>query len=112
MLKFIFLHLIREIYLFFRNLWGLVFHPYKTLASIRREEDLSQAFLVGSWPISVWLILAILFVAIKFLFRPIGVFNTALNAVFILYSLFFILYFLYLVYWLLFYLKVQRRVEQ
>lgn len=105
---------IREIYLFFSHLLGLILHPYKTLRTISREKDLSQAILLSSWPLPLWFVLGGLFLVINFLFRPGGIFTTLVktfNLFFILYSLFIILYSAYLAYWLIFYLKARRRSQ-
>jgi len=110
-LKKAFLLIFREIYLFSRNLLGLLFHPYKTLRAIRRENDFSQAFLLFSWPFPIWLVLMIFVLIIKFFFHPQGVFNIIISLLAISYTLFAIIYSLYIIYWLWFYFKLQRRIK-
>ncbi|MEA3354936.1 MAG: hypothetical protein U9Q63_00410 [Patescibacteria group bacterium] len=44
---------IKESYLFIRNSWGLIVHPFKTLRVIQREKDRSQQLLFFIWPILV-----------------------------------------------------------
>lgn len=93
----------------------MILHPYKTLRTIRREKDFSQAILLSSWLLPFWLILGIVFVIINLLLHLEGIFAIfvrVFNLLFILYSLLAILYSLYLVYWLIFYLKVRRRIGQ
>jgi hypothetical protein len=111
LLKLIFLHFLREAYLFSRNILGLIFHPYKTLRAIRRERDISQALLLFSWPFPIWLVLVISVLVIKFFFHPRGILDILVNLLAIIYTLFAILYSLYIAYWFLYYLKVQRRAK-
>jgi len=53
--KITFLLLIREIYLFFRNLYGLICHPFLTIKRIEKEKDLSQELLIFGLPGYFWL---------------------------------------------------------
>ena len=46
---------LKEGYLFVRNSFGLVWHPFKTLAVMSREKDRSQQLLILGWPIYVLL---------------------------------------------------------
>lgn len=110
--KFIFLLLIRELYLFCRNLIGLIFHPYKTIRAIRREEDVSQAVLLSSWPISLWVPLSFLFLLVKFFFQPTGLLNKGMNLIFILMTIFTLAYAFYIVSWLIFYFQVNRGLKK
>ncbi|MFZ5366553.1 MAG: hypothetical protein ACOZBZ_04740 [Patescibacteria group bacterium] len=52
--KFLVLAAIKESYLFLRNLYGLRYHPFKTIRQIRRENDWSQTILVLGLPIYLW----------------------------------------------------------
>jgi len=42
---------IKESYLFVRNWLGMVFHPFKTLRALFREQDFSQIILVLGFPL-------------------------------------------------------------
>jgi len=99
---------LREAYLFLRNLFGLLFHPYKTMRAIRREQDFSQFALLSLWPFLIWLILFFSIAVIKFFWHP-GLINQAAKTAFILCSLFAIFHSLYLAYWLFFYLKIEKK---
>jgi len=54
---------IKEFYLFIHNLVGLVYHPFLTLRIIKKNHDLSQTLLVGSFVslISLFCPIAILY---------------------------------------------------
>lgn len=41
--------------MFFRNWLGLVFHPFKTLRALFREQDFSQIILILGFPIYVFI---------------------------------------------------------
>jgi len=113
-LQKIFLLTIREIYLFLRNLLGLIFHPYKTLRTISREKDFSQVILLSSWPLPLWFGLGTVFLTINFFFHPEGKIAGLVrifNLFFSLYSLFIFLYAVYLFYWAIFYLRVKKGVR-
>lgn len=45
-IKLFILLLLKETWLLFRNLLGLIYHPFLTLRKIRKEKDLSQALLL------------------------------------------------------------------
>lgn len=111
LLKLIFLHILREVYLFSRNILGLIFHPYKTLSAIRREKDISQTLILFSWPFPIWLALVIMVLIIKFFFHPRGILDILVNLLAISYTLFAIIYSFYILYWFLYYLKVQRELK-
>jgi len=42
---------LKEFYLFLRNLYGLVVHPFKTIVEIRKKPDWSQTILVFGLPV-------------------------------------------------------------
>jgi hypothetical protein len=46
---------IRETYLFFRNLYGLACHPFLTIKRVEKEKDLSQEILFFGLPGYFWL---------------------------------------------------------
>jgi len=47
-----FLLFTKEAYLLVKNLLGLVYHPFLTLRTIKKERDLSQTFLIGAFLVS------------------------------------------------------------
>lgn len=99
-LRISFLLGIREIYLFFRNLYGLICHPFLTVKRIEKEKDLSQGLLIFGLPGYFWLG-AIFFLAIlRFLIGIRGNLGwIALTSLFSITSLTGLV-FLYLLYWL------------
>ena len=42
---------LKEFYLFLRNLYGLVVHPFKTIVEIRKKPDRSQTILIFGLPV-------------------------------------------------------------
>lgn len=91
---------IREIYLYFRNLYGLICHPFLTVKRIKKGKDLSQGLLIFGLPGYFWLG-AIIFLAIfRFLIGIRG--NLGWIALTSLFSITTLtgLVFLYLLYWL------------
>ncbi|MBM3209653.1 hypothetical protein FJZ40_05210 [Candidatus Shapirobacteria bacterium] len=42
---------LKETYLFLRNTYGLLVHPFKTIFAIRQKPDWSQTILVFGWPV-------------------------------------------------------------
>lgn len=42
---------LKEFYLFLRNLYGLVVHPFKTIVEIRKKPDWSQTVLIFGLPV-------------------------------------------------------------
>lgn len=54
-LKSLVLILLKEIYLFLKNLYGLLTHPFKTIVRIRKKPDRSQTILVLGLPVWGWL---------------------------------------------------------
>jgi len=75
---------LKESYLFLRNLYGLVIHPFKTVIRIRKKPDWSQTILVLGLPIWSGLIalLVLLFILIGFLFwQPTN--EVFVNAIFV-----------------------------
>ena len=51
LLKAAVLVFLKEFYLFLRNLYGLLVHPFKTIVEIRRKPDWSQTILVFGLPL-------------------------------------------------------------
>lgn len=45
--------LLKDSYLFVRNSFGLVWHPFKTLAVMFKQKDRSQELLILAWPVYV-----------------------------------------------------------
>jgi len=91
---------IREVYLFFRNLYGLVCHPFLTVKRIEKEKDLSQGILIFGLPGYFWLGAIIFLAILRFLIGIRGSLGwIALTSLFSVTS-FSGLFFLYLLYWL------------
>ncbi|HNP89398.1 MAG: hypothetical protein BWY24_00290 [Microgenomates group bacterium ADurb.Bin219] len=65
--KTIFLLVIREFYLFFRNIYGLACHPFLTIRRIRREKDYFQVLLVFGLPVYFWLAAIVSLAVLRFL---------------------------------------------
>ena len=53
--KLILLTSVKEIYLFFANIYGLIVHPQQTVNKIKRQKDYSQGILVFGLPVYLWL---------------------------------------------------------
>lgn len=53
--KYILLTFLKEGYLFFSNLYGLIVHPGLTVNKIKRQKDYSQGILIFGLPIYLWL---------------------------------------------------------
>ena len=60
---------LKESYFFFRNLYGLVFHPFKTSVTILQKPDWSQTLLVFGLPGYLWFGALIVFIPVFWLFR-------------------------------------------
>lgn len=95
---------LKECYLFLRNLYGLVVHPFKTIVEIRKKPDWSQTILVFGLPVygGIGVIGGIGIVLVLFLiFFPTNevLVNLALLSL-SGYSLFVIGYSLYLGFWI------------
>jgi len=58
---------IREVYLFFRNLYGLVCHPFLTIKRIEKEKDLSQGLLIFGLPGYFWFGTIVFLAILRFL---------------------------------------------
>jgi len=91
---------------------GLIFHPYKTLRAIRREEDFSQALLLAGFPLQAIFTSLLIFVLARFVFHLSGRLASLLFIGLLVYWFIGSLVLLYLTYWFLFYLKIQRRMKQ
>lgn len=63
-IKLFTLIILKEAWLLFRNLLGLIYHPFLTLRRIRQQKDLSQALLITTTIISPGIIVMILNFAI------------------------------------------------
>jgi len=51
LLRLLVLTTLKEAYLFLRNTYGLLVHPFKTIFAIRQKPDWSQTILVFGWPV-------------------------------------------------------------
>jgi hypothetical protein len=65
--KILFFLGIRETYLFFRNLYGLVCHPFLTVKRIEKEKDLSQGLLIFGLPGYFWFTTIVFLAVLRFL---------------------------------------------
>ncbi|MBU3957307.1 hypothetical protein KKI19_03505 [Patescibacteria group bacterium] len=91
-------------------------HPYRTLRAIRIEEDFSQAFLLIAFPFYLWLsslfiLLVFKFIILRFFLIP-AILGFLFQLIFISTSLFLTLWCGYVGYWLIYYLRVKRRVKK
>ena len=97
--KYILLTFLKEGYLFFSNLYGLIVHPGLTVNKIKRQKDYSQGILIFGLPIYLWLgWVFILLVSRIFFFQRLQ-FGFYAKLSFLLSSLFVSLIFSYLAYW-------------
>jgi hypothetical protein len=97
--KYTILLSIKESYLFIRNLFGLWFHPYKTLTLIKQERDYSQAVLILGIPFYI-IFLGTLFIFIsRYLIGAPSEWGLLARSSF--YCLFFVSFavFIYMTYW-------------
>lgn len=60
---------IKEAYLFVKNLYGLVVHPFKTTGEIVKKPDHSQTILIFGLPFYLWFLGAIVFLPFFWLIR-------------------------------------------
>lgn len=58
---------IREVYLFLRNLYGLICHPFLTVRRIEKEKDLSQGILIFGLPGYFWFGTIVFLAILRFL---------------------------------------------
>jgi hypothetical protein len=65
----LFLVLIKETYLFVKNLYGLLTHPFKTIVTLRQKHDKSQTLLIFGLPFYLFLGGAIIFLPFFWLIR-------------------------------------------
>lgn len=99
-LKLTVLLAIREVYLFFRNLYGLICHPFLTVKRIEKKKDLSQGLLLFGLPGYFWLGAIFVLAILRFLIGIRGSLGwIAWSSLFSVTS-FSGLLFLYLLYWL------------
>ena len=90
---------LKETYLFFRNWYGLVFHPFKTTVGILQKPDKSQTFLIFGLPAYVWFLGLSFFVPVFWFFR--NVYDARIFLFFLFLGFSVSLFFLacYLLYW-------------
>jgi len=106
---------LKEFYLFLRNLYGLMTHPFKTIVEIRKKPDWSQTILVFGLPVygGVGLIGGIGIALVLFLFfQPTN--EPLINFFFFLFSSFLFLVFgyaLYLGFWVGRYLSFKLKIR-
>lgn len=104
--KITFFLTIREMYLFFRNLYGLVCHPFLTVKRIGKEQDLSQGLLIFGLPGYFWLGAIIILAVLRFLVGIKGRLGWVAQWSLALITFASGLLFIYLLYWL--YLDLKR----
>ena len=90
---------LKESYFFFRNLYGLGVHPFKTTVTIFQKPDWSQAILVFGLPAYIWFMGTIFFLPIFFFFR--NHYEARIILLFLFYYSTFLLFLLgiYFLYW-------------
>jgi len=66
-LKLTLLLLVRESYLYFRNLYGLICHPFLTIRKVEKDQDFSQGILLFGLPAYFWLVLILFLAVLRFL---------------------------------------------
>jgi hypothetical protein len=92
---------VKESYLFIKNLLGLIYHPFKTLRQILREQDLSQAALIFGLPVYTFVAGVIFIFIARFLIQAPPEWGILLKLSLFLIFLTSFLIFIYLLYWLL-----------
>lgn len=103
--KYSILLLIKESYLFSRNLLGLFFHPFKTLRAIIREQDYSQAALIFGLPFYIFIAGLVFIIGTRFLIQAPVQWGLLAKLFLLLLSLLSLFAFIYLSYWLV---KIKR----
>ena len=102
---------LKEAYLFFRNLQGLLFHPFKTFQVMKREKDKLQVFLIFGLPFYM-LITGFIFIILgRFLIQAPPQWGFFAKLLFFLLSLLSLLIFVYLFYWLVIFLKKTKKIN-
>jgi len=99
-LKITFLLGTRELYLFFRNLYGLICHPFLTIKRIKKERDFSQGVLIFGLPGYFWFGTIVFLAILRFLIGIRGNLGWIAQTFLFLMTSFSGLFFLYLFYWL------------
>lgn len=90
---------LKEIYFFLRNLYGLVFHPFKTVGGILKGPDWSQTILIFGLPGYFWFLSVVLFLPVFFFFRTHYDARILLLLLFYCLTVLLFLLGLYLLYW-------------
>jgi hypothetical protein len=103
---------IKESYLFTRNSLGLIFHPFKTLYGLFREQDFSQIALILGFPAYVFFGgLMLIWLGRRLIHAPIGVYGFftkgGILGIFLISSFIFF----YLGFWLYRIWKVKTRLK-
>jgi len=90
---------VREGYLFTRNLYGILVHPFLTIGRIVKEKDRSQELLIFGLPVYLWFFwVFVLLVSRLFIFGRLQ-FGFLAQASFLVSSIFTSLLFTLLFYW-------------
>jgi hypothetical protein len=94
-----------------RNVWGLLTHPYKTLRTLRVEQDLSQIFLLFISPAGFLLFSLAFFTFLKLFFHPLGLLGLLVNLILFVFLAASAAFFGYLGFWLFYYLRLRKRAK-
>ncbi|OGD53997.1 hypothetical protein A3J78_01350 [Candidatus Beckwithbacteria bacterium RBG_13_35_6] len=92
---------IKESYLFCKNIFGLIVHPFKTLKNILREQDFSQAALILGLPFYLFVAGLIFIITARFLIQAPSQWGIIAKLLLFLIFSFSFLVFIYLGYWLI-----------
>lgn len=90
---------IKESYFFLRNLYGFVFHPFRTTVKIFAKPDRSQIVLIFGLPAYLWFAGLFLFLPVFWLFRNSYFPRLTLLLFFYFFTLLLFLVALYLLFW-------------
>ena len=98
--RYILLTFLKEGYLFFSNLYGLIVHPGLTVNKLKRQKDYSQEILIFGLPIYLWFgWIFILLVSRVFFFQRLQ-FGFYAKLSFLIASFLMAMIFSYLTYWI------------
>lgn len=103
---------IREIYLFFRNLYGLVCHPFLTVKRIKKDKDFSQGILIFGLPGYFWFGTILFLAFLRFLIGIKGDLGWIAQSSFVLITLVASFGFFYLFYWFSKTLEIFRKEKK
>ncbi len=99
--KYSILLTIKESYLFSRNLFGLIFHPFKTLKEIILEKDRSQELLIFGLPFYFFTFGFVFITGLRILIKAPKEWGFLARSLLIFFLLIALGLFVYLGYWLI-----------